>query len=199
MDCIEIKKDLRKTMLAKRAAISAAERKEANQKIFQSITSLPEYEDALTIFVYVSVMDEPDTTALIKDAWKQGKKVCIPRCMELGTMHAYLLQDMNDLQEGRYGIPEPNDSCQRVEPEEIDLIIVPCVCCGVDGYRLGYGGGFYDRWLEKRSAPAAILCYEDMLMSSVPCEIHDQRTDILVSSAPESVLRFPDNRETLSE
>jgi 5-formyltetrahydrofolate cyclo-ligase len=189
----EEKATFRKAMLAKRAAMAPAARREADDRIFQGVTSLLEYNSAETVFFYVSVTDEPDTIALIEDAHKRGKRVCVPRCASGGTMHAYAIRGADDLQRGKYDIPEPKDACPLVPPSEIGLIIVPCVCCSRDGYRLGYGGGFYDRWLEQRTAPAAVLCFEEMLVPAVPREQHDQRADILVSDAPFSVLRFPES------
>jgi 5-formyltetrahydrofolate cyclo-ligase len=186
------KAEFRKTMLAKRAALPVAAREKADQRILESVTSLAEYASAKTIFAYVSYRDEPDTVALIEDAWRRGKRVCVPRCVSKGIMHAYAIQSRDDLQEGMYDIPEPQDGCLLVAPGEMDFIVVPCVCCDSDGYRLGYGGGFYDRWLEQRHAPAAVVCFEKLLVPAVPREPHDQRTDILISDASRSVLRFPD-------
>jgi len=181
MDLKKEKAQLRKTMLAKRAAMAEDARAQADRGILQGVISLPEYLSAQTVFFYVSVTDEPDTIALIEDAWARGKRVCVPHCVSLGVMHAYAIRDMSDLQKGRYGIPEPKDGCPPVAPEEVDLIIAPCVCCSTDGYRLGYGGGFYDRWLEQRTAPAAVLCFSEMLASAVPLEPHDQQAGILIS------------------
>ncbi|MDR0519118.1 MAG: 5-formyltetrahydrofolate cyclo-ligase [Clostridiales Family XIII bacterium] len=181
MDFKEEKSAFRKSMLSERGLIPAAERAEADRKIAENIFALSEYEKAETVFAYVSVTDEPDTMAIIEGSWERGKRVCVPRCESMGIMHAYEIRSMDDLQSGKYDIPEPKDCCLAVPQEEIGLVIVPCVCCSRDGYRLGYGGGFYDRWLEKRSAPAAVLCFDRMLVSSVPREPHDQRADIVVS------------------
>lgn len=184
------KSQFRKTMLALRSGMTADTREKANKRIFQGVTALPEYDAAETVYFYVSVSGEPDTRALIEDAWKRGKRVCVPRCTSMGIMHAHEIESTEDLQPGKYDIPEPKESCALVPPEEIQLIIVPCVCCSVNGYRLGYGGGFYDRWLGKRTGLAVVLCFEEMLVPAVPREPHDQRVDILVSDADPSVRRF---------
>ncbi|MGI6105981.1 MAG: 5-formyltetrahydrofolate cyclo-ligase [Raoultibacter sp.] len=184
------KAELRKRMLATRASLSVEERAQANRNMLSKMRSLPEYQEAQTIFIYVSVTDEPDTRELMQDAWKQGKRVCVPLCESLGIMHAHEICSMDDLVAGKYDIPEPKETCKRIPPEEIDLNIVPCVCCSIDGYRLGYGGGFYDCWLTNRQAPAALLCFEKMLVSSVPRDERDQRVNILVSDAAGPVLRF---------
>lgn len=176
------KAQLRQAMLARRAALGQPARVQANQLICQSLIALPEYQKADTIFSYVSVSDEPDTIALIEASWLQGKRVCVPRCLALGVMQAFAISSWEDLQQGRYDIPEPVDGCTEVLPEAIDLIIVPCVCCSQDGFRLGYGGGFYDRWLQQAAAPAVLLCYSELVVPAVPLEPHDQRIDILISA-----------------
>lgn len=183
MDIQNIKTALRNSMLTKRAAMGSDARRKANSVILDNVISLPEYQRAETLFCYVSVSDEPDTHALLEDAWKQGKRVCVPQCASLGIMHAVTIRSMDDLQKGKYAIPEPKEHCALTPPNEIDLTIVPCVCCSVGGYRLGYGGGFYDRWLAAHDNPAAVLCYEEMLVSAVPRESHDQRVALLVSSS----------------
>jgi 5-formyltetrahydrofolate cyclo-ligase len=177
------KSEFRKKMLAERAAIPPAIRAGANRNIKDAVTSLPEYLSAETIFCYVSTENEPDTDALFEDAWGRGKRVCVPRCVSMGVMHAHGIGGTGDLVPGKYDIPEPKENCPAIPPEGIDLIIVPCVCCDRDGYRLGYGGGFYDRWLENRRAPAVVLCFEKMIRPSVPRELHDQRADIVVTDA----------------
>ncbi|MDR2163130.1 MAG: 5-formyltetrahydrofolate cyclo-ligase [Clostridiales Family XIII bacterium] len=175
------KSGFRKKMIERRGSIDAAVRAEAGQNILAAVKSISEYLAASVIFCYVSTADEPDTRALIKYSLIQSKRVCVPLCLPEGNMQVREIIGLDDLQVGKYDISEPKPSCPLVLPEDIDLIVVPCVCCDKDGYRLGYGGGFYDRWLEKRRAPAAVLCYESMMVPSVPREPHDQRADILIT------------------
>jgi 5-formyltetrahydrofolate cyclo-ligase len=183
------KSTFRKEMLAKRAAAGPSARAEADRNILAALTSLPEYLAADMVFCYVSTADEPDTLALFGDAWARGKRICVPLCLSMGVMQAREITCPEDLKAGKYDIPEPKPHCLIVPPEDIDLNIVPCVCCDRDGYRLGYGGGFYDRWLEKRSAPAAVVCFENMIVPAVPREQHDQQADILVSDV--AITRYP--------
>lgn len=175
------KRELRKHMLALRSEIPIEEREKADRQIGIQTQLLPEYENARTVFVYVSVGDEVDTHALIEDAWSRKKRVCVPRCESLGVMHAFEIRSMDDLKAGAYGIPEPKDTCVFVAQNEIDLNIVPCVCCSEEGYRLGYGGGFYDRWLESSQAPSVLRCFDELIIPTVPREEHDRRVDILIS------------------
>ena len=189
-DLIQQKKLLREKMLAKRAHIPAAKREKANRRMADLMISLPEYQKADTIFVYLSVNEEPDTHALIEDAWKRNKRVCVPKCESLGIMHAYEIRGFEDLQPGKYHIPEPKDGCGFVEQAKIKVNLVPCVCCDVAGYRLGYGGGFYDRWLNNSSVPSALLCFGEMIVPEVPRLDYDQRIDILVSDDARNARRF---------
>jgi 5-formyltetrahydrofolate cyclo-ligase len=170
-------------MLALRAAMDPSVRAVADRAILAALTSLPEYIAAGTVFCYVSVADEPDTRALMEDAWARGKHVCVPRCISMGVMRAHEIAGPDDLTPGAYDIPEPGAHAPLVSPEEIGLTVVPCVCCDREGRRLGYGGGFYDRWLEQCAAPAAVLCFENVVVPAVPCEPHDRRADIVVTEA----------------
>jgi 5-formyltetrahydrofolate cyclo-ligase len=120
----------------------------------------------------------------------QGKRVCVPLCTAMGVMEARAISGEGDLQSGKYDIPEPRPACPVVPPGDIDLIVTPCVCCDREGYRLGYGGGFYDRWLAESRAPAVVLCYEAMMVEAVPREAHDQKADLVVTEA--GVYRFKD-------
>jgi 5-formyltetrahydrofolate cyclo-ligase len=182
-DLVTRKRELRKKMLAKRAAEDPQARTEADRKIMKTLVSLPAYEKANTVFCYVSTEGETDTRALIEDALRKGKRVCVPLCQSMGVMQAHEITGLQDLQSGKYDIPEPKPECPPISPEQIDLNIVPCVCANPDGYRLGYGGGFYDRWLEKSEAPSVLLCRESLITEEVPVEPHDRQTDILITDA----------------
>jgi 5-formyltetrahydrofolate cyclo-ligase len=177
------KKAYRQKMLLKRAAEDADDRGDANQKILTQLVALPEVQNAHTIFCYISTKEEVDTLRFIEQSLAAGKRVCVPLCKSMGVMHPYAITGLDDLQSGKYDIPEPKSHCQQVAEEEIDLVIVPCVCVDRDGYRLGYGGGFYDRWLEKNPVPSIILCRESLVTEKVPLEEHDQRVGILVTDA----------------
>jgi 5-formyltetrahydrofolate cyclo-ligase len=176
------KPDLRKKMLAARNSMSPSDRAEASRKMLAALTSTPEYISAKTIFCYVSTAGEPDTSELINDALSKGKRVCAPLCKQKGIMQAREITSLHDLKPGKYDIPEPEQHCPIIEPQDIDLIIVPCISCDEEGYRLGYGGGFYDRW-PQTPAPRIALCYEKTKTKSLPKEPHDQKVDIIITEA----------------
>ena len=96
-------------------------------------------------------------------------------------MNAYEIHTLSVLEPGMMGILEPPTSCTLVEPEELQLVLVPCVTCTARGERLGYGGGFYDRYLEKTSAFRAILVRSRVMEEAVPMEEHDLCMDEVIT------------------
>ena len=119
------------------------------------------YLSAQTVFCYVSLPHEADTRAILADAWRRGKHVAVPRCRGNGQMDFYTVSSEDDLSPGSFGIPEPKDGCAILFPQDGDLCIVPCLAADERGFRLGYGGGYYDRFLPlctKAVIAAAALC-----------------------------------------
>lgn len=180
------KKELRAILLAKRRGLDEAYRREADAAIRKRLESLELVTQAQTVFCYVSVNEEVDTRRLIGDLLSSGKRVAVPRCGSAkGQMEAYEITSFADFRPGHgaYGIPEPSAACRLVSPEEIDLCIVPCLCVGVTGNRLGYGGGYYDRYLPRLRAGAACvaLCRERTQGAEPPAETHDRPVTAAVS------------------
>ncbi len=175
------KKRLRREILQKAEALAPEQRSAWDMDIRANLESLGAFRRANTVFCFVSTPLEVDTHAVIADMLACGRRVCVPRCLRLGEMHAYAIAGLADLVPGKYGIPEPREGCGFVPPEEIDFAVVPCVTCDAGGYRLGYGGGFYDRYLAGRSFAAAVLCRAALLCEHVPREAHDLQTDYVVT------------------
>ena len=105
-------------------------------------------------------------------------------------MEAYGIVSFDDLESGRFGILEPKAYCGEILPEEIDLCIIPCLCVGSSGIRLGYGGGYYDRYLPRMRPDAvrAALCRERLLGSEPPSEPHDR--PVLVTITEKQVIFY---------
>lgn len=153
----------------------------SDQRIFQSLITLPEYQQASMIFCYVSVGREADTRALLQKAWTDGKRTAVPRCIGKGIMKPYEITSFDDLIPGLYNIPEPSEHCPLIDLADIDFAVVPCLSCDRERRRLGHGGGYYDRTLASLSAPSAALCREQLLLDEICCEEHDQQVDILIT------------------
>ena len=175
------KEALRRALLAQRHAIPQQQRKTINQEITRSVLASAQYQRAHTIFVYWSTADEIDTHAIVADAWKQGKCVCVPKCLPGHRMEPRQIASADDLTEECFGIPEPGAHCQQILPEEIQLCVVPALACDALGYRLGYGGGFYDRFLPQTPAYRIALCAQARILQRVPIQEHDIRCDCIIT------------------
>lgn len=178
----EAKQRLRAEVLKAREALNPTERAAIDERIAKRLLDLPAYKQAQVVFCYISVGAEIATRALIEDMWAQGKTVCVPLCERGGIMHAHVIASFDELEEGMLGIPAPAASSKTVKPEDIDLILVPCLACNKEGYRLGYGGGYYDRYLRDASqAVKVILCREHLLLDDIPIEQHDSKADLVIT------------------
>lgn len=155
--------------------------KEADQAIFENVRALPQYRQARTVFCYVGTATEINTMPLLTDILESGKTLGVPRCISKGVMQVYQIESLNELKPGAYGIPEPEDGRELIEPERIDLAIIPCLCCNQKGMRLGYGGGYYDRYLEKGDFVKVVLCREKLMKEEIPIESHDIAMDFVIS------------------
>lgn len=174
---------LRKQLLRIRSELPIEYRKTADKVIIQKFLTMKEYEQADIIFTYVSTEEEVNTRKLIKHALSRKKTVAIPRCLEKGIMKAYRITHLEELHLGKYGILEPLEECEELKPEKIDLAVIPCVACSPNGIRLGYGGGYYDRYLPQTSACKIVLCRQQMLWDNIPQEPHDCPVDIVITEA----------------
>lgn len=177
----EQKKKMRNEIKARAEGLTDNYCIQSDAMIYKSLISLDEYKKAWTIFCFVGTKDEIDTIPIIKDALKKGKRVGIPRCIEKGVMEVFCLDSLEHLVTGRYGILEPFEDALLIPPEDIELAIVPCLSCSRDGKRLGYGGGYYDRYLTKTGAYRVILCREEVMREDIPMDTHDQIMDCVIS------------------
>ena len=91
-----------------------------------------------------------------------------------------MIHSFEDLESGKYGILEPKQYCKLVYPEEIDVAIIPCLSCNAEGYRIGYGGGFYDRYLRNQQFLKIAICYEELILDEIPTDSYDEKVDIII-------------------
>ena len=180
----EAKYQLRREIRSQARALDPVYCKEADTAILKKLLALPEYQKASRIFCFVSRPDEVDTSPIIQDALSSGKTVAVPRCAGNGIMHAHSINDPDtDLSPGMYGIPEPSPEAPVMDPAVFNLILVPCCSCSHTGKRLGFGGGYYDRYLEKTTAVTIVLCREKLVSSEIPTDSFDRQMDIVLTEA----------------
>jgi 5-formyltetrahydrofolate cyclo-ligase len=177
---------LRKKILGARDLLSADERRAKSHSAMQNFLSLPEMKHWSTLFIYVDFRSELETVELIKSCLSQGKRVAVP-LVDASTvrMIPLLIKDPEkDLVLGYYDIPEPDpQKSLPVKAGEIDAAVIPGSVFDTDGGRLGYGGGYYDRFLVN-DAPQAKrigLAFELQVVEKVPMLPHDQPLDVLIT------------------
>ncbi len=180
------KQRIRREIQEKRDLLPTTKRAELSTRILQRLWSLPEFSQAQTVFFFISFRSEVDTLPMIRKALAEGKRVCVPYTYpDRREMVASQVVDLDrDLALGNYDILEPKSHLVRPVPrEEIDLIIMPGVAFDPSGRRLGYGGGYYDRFVESldHHCPLVALCFEMQLIEEVPCGDHDRKVDKIVT------------------
>ncbi len=177
-----MKKELRKKMKELRAALPPQMRKEAALRVYQAVKQLPEFQAAHTVFCYASAGEELSTTWITT----AHPRVAFPKVFGDGEMRFYCGGKM---EQGFRGIMEPQGG-EEVRPQAEDLMLLPGLAFGEDGSRLGYGGGYYDRYLAG-CAIRPICCgigYEAQVVECVPTESTDQPLDLLITE--KEVRRF---------
>ncbi|MDK2817477.1 MAG: 5-formyltetrahydrofolate cyclo-ligase [Moorella sp. (in: firmicutes)] len=183
-----MKKQLRKQIIARRNALATAVREAKSEIIVKKVLELPAWQQAGIIMSYVSFGSEVATPALIKAALAGGKRVAVPLCVRDGRrlIASEVLAFPDDLQPGTWGILEPRpESLRPLEPELIDLVIVPGVAFDRGGNRLGYGAGYYDRFLAtlRPGAMTIALAFTEQIVPDVYPEPHDRPVDMVITEA----------------
>lgn len=142
---------------------------------------LPEYRAAKTVMCYCGAFPEPDTSEIMRGVLCDGKILALPLVTGKGIMEARRVKTLDDLRPGAYGINEPPAYAERIAPENIDVILVPALAFDKNGFRLGHGGGYYDRYLAETNAfTVGILC-EKLLWEKVPTDEHDIAVKYLIT------------------
>lgn len=144
-------------------------------RIIDSLLADPDFLNAKTIGVTVSSFPEVDTVRLIEICWQQGKTVAIPKCSPVNrSMAFYSIESFDQLETVYMSLKEPIvEESEFVSPEKIDFMIVPGVVFSRDGYRIGFGGGYYDRYLSNFPGVAKSLAFSLQIADSIPVEEHD--------------------------
>lgn len=169
-----MKAALRKELIKTRENIENKDQKSA--KIAKNLLCQPFFQWAETVMVYVSYRNEVDTYALIDEMLARGKKLCAPVCKSGGVMVAKEFGALSELECGAYGILEP----QGKEIRDIDLVIVPGVGFNDDFHRIGYGAGYYDRFLANFSGVTCGLFYDEQ-RAEFCAEPHDLPLDYIIT------------------
>ena len=183
---MEEKRAIRKQVFALRKARSDEEIEKLSRELTERLTKIPEFQDAGQILVYADYNHEVMTRFLIEEAWRAGKETAVPK-VDGKDMIFYRLTDFGQLEPGYFGIPEPAEG-EAVQWEKA-LMIMPGVAFDRGGHRVGYGGGFYDRFLEKHPGIKKIaVAFDFQIFPEVPWETTDISPEILVTE--KEVIRY---------
>lgn len=166
-----MKSELRKQVLQEMKAISQEQKQAIDQALTEGLLQHPFYQEANTIATYLSFPHEFQTQELIEQALKDGKKVLIPKNYPKGRMD-FVVYDPQQLVKTSFGLLEPQGDLEVVDASQIDLIHVPGLAFTTEGYRIGYGGGYYDRYLEHFSGHTLSTIYPCQIKDFIP-ENHD--------------------------
>ena len=177
------KTEIRKTLLKQRRVLSASKKTQYELQMLNSLRTWDVFKEACIIHIFLSKADEPETSQIIELAWKSGKKIGVPCVLPdtLELLHSQLIS-FEDLRPGALGVLEPSlEQRTALTPESFDLVIVPGVAFDRQGGRLGYGKGYYDRFLKMTRAFRIGVCFSSQIVESVPMEDHDIHMQGLIS------------------
>ena len=175
--------EIREEMLRRRQALIADTRRKANAIIFDKMTQHERYRLARTIHIYVSFQNEVDTHRIIQHALDSGKHVIVPKVIKkpISLTH-YFLDNIDNLSRNRFGVLEPiaaqSEPCLNPTP---DLIVVPGLAFDHSGNRIGFGKGYYDRFLAETKGYKIALAYDFQILPHIPSEEFDIQMDEIVT------------------
>jgi 5-formyltetrahydrofolate cyclo-ligase len=175
MDIINEKKNVRREMKQLRASISTDEKYSLDVKMRENLFASDIYKNAELILTFISVGDEPDTREILKRVWQDGKAAAVPKCLPEHKMAFFVIESFDDCKDGAYGIPEPKSFCKEANVNGQNVLcLVPGLAFDRKGTRLGYGGGYYDRFLKCHPDICALgYCAERFIIEEVPREETD--------------------------
>lgn len=185
MDLREQKEELRQHLLDQRKAISEDAFTKGSSEIIQKLKQQSEFVNADVIHCYVSINGrrEVDTHGLLKKMLSSDKKVVVPVTdFQEGTLTHIQLDSYDKLEANKWGVPEPKDG-KEISPEELELVIVPMVGGDTKCNRIGYGEGFYDRFLKQVHCPKIGLIFERNIVEQVPVENFDVPLDKIITES----------------
>lgn len=177
--------------------MKTAERKEALRRraaalprmdepeLLEKFLNLSQVEGADTVMIFCGVGREPDTMPLLERLLERGKRVAYPACLPGRGMEARAVTSAGQLVPGTFGIPAPGKDCPLVDKGEIGVALVPCLMCDREGYRLGYGGGYYDRWLADFEGFTVCVCPRERMTDHLPRDRFDVPVKLVLTTGRE--------------
>ena len=173
------KKELRTQIRAKKRAMTTAQVEACSEKLAELFRAHPLYKAAKSIYGYMPYNQEVRTVPMLEQALRDGKKVAVPKCYG-DEMKFIYLDDLTKVSKGYAGIPEPIAD-EPVAHDETALVLMPGLAFDPQGHRIGYGGGFYDKFLSREpNHPTLALCYDFQMLPHLDTEEHDIPVDTVL-------------------
>ena len=183
IDIRPIKSELRQKYRSLRQAMPPEIKDQKDVAIAAQVRRLWQYQRNNVLLIYVSTAIEVDTFRIIQQAWADGKRVAVPRCVpDTRNMEFYYIDSFEELAPGMFGVLEPQPNSERLYKEsDGGLCIVPAFSYDWRGYRLGYGKGYYDRFLSRFEGNMVGICYSECVQRSLPHGRFDRPVELLVT------------------
>ena len=177
----EEKRALRRKYSALRSSFTKEERSEKSKAICENFLSTKAYEHSDTVLLYYSINSEVDTTGLIDVILKSNKRLALPVCRENGEMHFRYISSREDLTKGFFSAPEPKKDCEEYTSARHPICVIPAIAFDKQGYRLGYGKGYYDRYLTDPSIVKVGFVYDELFVDTLPRGRFDIACDLVIT------------------
>lgn len=167
------KEQLRAEISRRRRYLTQHEKSLYDGEIYKRVINLQEWKSAQNIFIYISTNHEVSTRELIKEYFDK-KNIIVPKSHEkFNTLTLHKIKSFDDTSKGLYSIMEPLPHTEIIEPQAIDLAIIPGIAFDKKGHRIGYGKAYYDRLCAHLTCPKFALAYEVQIVDNVPAQKHD--------------------------
>lgn len=187
MDTVALEKQcLREERLAARETLSEQERTVLDESITQKLLASPEYAEAAIVLTYVSVSSEVSTRMFIEHALREGKTVAVPRCLPGHRLEFVAITSLDQLVPAPFSLLEPARDLSALTEDQMNdsICIIPALLVDTKGYRLGYGAGFYDRFLSTYSGKKICLAYQQNLSKTeLPHTEFDVAVDMVITES----------------
>ena len=189
---MQIKSELRKTLLSERKRISSDMCEYFGNEILKRVISLDEVKKSDSILCFVSKELEVPTAEIFQFAFNAGKPIAAPVCIGEDMIFRYI-DSFDDLEIGSFSVREPKEYCCEAAVTDRTVCITPGLCYNMNGFRIGYGKGYYDRFFAKNKCVKIGVCFEEFIGDFAP-DINDIAADIIVTQC--RVIRFTGRNET---
>ena len=172
-------------MRRRRKTLTYEQVHEKSETIRYKLEGRKAFKEANTIMMYISSFKEPETLPIIEHILEQGKKVIVPiSSTSTNTIVPTYIESISELQKGAYGILEPS-IIRPVNTDDIDVIVIPGIAFDMHRNRLGFGKGYYDKFLKNTDAKKIALCYDFQIVDDLPVDDHDIPMDLILTEEGE--------------